>query len=287
MTRFLVLLLLLATALPAAAVDVPEYVIRRSPAEVTRLPASGSRIAERRPPVGALLERPLRWYRLTVDGQDVTGLATLESRALVWKPGYDLDLGTHEVVLQAVDALGQGLARTWEFHLVPPSEAWPARPRAPAMARAAPAPLEVASSSLPDPELEGGREADGSPAPDPAGEDAPVDQDEQEEARIPLVVTNPKPDQAVGRIFNVQGDTAPGARLLVEVWDPPVAMEPLVTAGGGRVTVFGTADASGHFDIPLDTRDGLTRPDAVRLTVASVAPDGRGASPVFFELTFE
>lgn len=282
--KSLVIALLVLLAAPAAA--IPEYVAERSPTGVTLLPAPDGRVDDRRVAIGGLFDRPLRWFRLTVDGHDLTSEARLAGRDLVWVPGYDLDLGRHEARVEAVDSLGQGLTHRWFFEVVPPS----------AVAEGA---VEVASrdGDLPadphappqsgDPVGPAERQDGENPPEQPAGEDAPVDQEEEVEADIPLRVTSPEPNTGVEPIFNVQGRTAPNARLLVDVYDPAISQEPIITAGGSRVTVAGRADASGHFDIEVDTREGLTQPDYVRITVAAVAPDGGSASPVFFEVRRE
>lgn len=281
--KSLVIALLVLLALPASA--IPEYVAERSPTGVTLLPAPDGVVDDRRVSIGGLFDRPLRWFRLTVDGQDLTSQARLDGRDLVWAPTYDLDLGRHEARVEAVDSLGQGLTRRWVFHVVPPSAV-------------AEAPVEVASrdGDVPaDPHAppESGdsvgpaeRQDGENPPEQPAGEDAPVDQEEEVEADIPLRVTSPEPNTGVEAVFNVQGQTAPNARLLVDVYDPAISMEPIVTSGGSRVTVAGRADASGRFDIEVDTREGLTQPDYVRITVAAVAEAG-SASPVFFEVRRE
>lgn len=279
--KSLVIALLVLLALPASA--IPEYVAERTPTGVTLLPAPDGSVDDRRVSIGGLFDRPLRWFRLTVDGQDLTSQARLDGRDLVWTPGYDLDLGRHEARVEAVDSLGQGLTHRWFFTVTPPS---------------AVASVEVASRDgdlLADPDAPASsgdsvgpaeRQDGENPPEQPAGEDAPVDQEEEIEADIPLRVTSPEPNTGVEAIFNVQGQTAPNARLLVDVYDPAISQEPIITSGGSRVTVAGRADASGHFDIEVDTRDGLTQPDYVRITVAAVAEAG-SASPVFFEVRRE
>lgn len=281
--KSLVIALLVLLALPASA--IPEYVAERTPTGVTLLPAPDGSVGDRRVPIGGLFDRPLRWFRLTVDGQDLTSQARLAGRNLVWTPGYDLDLGRHEARVEAVDSLGQGLTRRWVFHVVPRdavAEAAvevasrdgdvPADPHAPPSSGDSVGPAE--------------RQDGDNPPEQPPGEDAPVDQEEERKADIPLRVTAPAPNSAVEAVFNVQGQTAPDARLLVDVYSPGISMEPIITSGGSRVTVPGRADASGRFDIEVDTRQGLVRPDYVRITVAAVAEAG-SASPVFFEVRRE
>lgn len=278
--KSLVIALLVLLALPASA--IPEYVAERTSTGVTLVPAPDGAVANRRVAVGGLFDRPLRWFRLTVDGQDLTSQARLDGRDLVWTPGYDLDLGRHEARVEAVDSLGQGLTRRWVFHVVPESATAVEVASRDGDVPADPHPPASSGDSVGLAERQDGP----SPPEQPVGEDAPVDQEEEIEADIPLRVTSPEPNTGVEAVFNVQGQTAPNARLLVDVYDPAISQEPIITSGGSRVTVAGRADASGHFDIEVDTREGLTQPDYVRITVAAVAEAG-SASPVFFEVRRE
>lgn len=78
-------------------------------------PAPGTVVTVTRPSISASFTEPVRRLTLTVDGKDVTGAARSTRRAIVWSPGYDLDFGQHNVVVQGVSESGQPVRANWTF----------------------------------------------------------------------------------------------------------------------------------------------------------------------------
>ncbi|MGE0494775.1 MAG: copper amine oxidase N-terminal domain-containing protein [Vulcanimicrobiota bacterium] len=85
---------------------------------VTMTPSYGSTISVARPTIRAQFDRQVRpeTIQMTVDGRDVTNLASKTSNWINFVPGYDLQVGSHQVEVQATDQYGQYVHQQWNFY---------------------------------------------------------------------------------------------------------------------------------------------------------------------------
>ena len=59
--------------------------------------------------------------RFFVDGIDFTSQVQRQGRALSWTPGYDLNPGVHQVLIEGVNRQNQALRENWSFNIQPGS----------------------------------------------------------------------------------------------------------------------------------------------------------------------
>lgn len=80
-------------------------------------PAAGSYVTVSRPTIGATFATIMdaRIVRLMVDGNDVTGMSQMDSNSITFTPGYDLNVGQHNVVVMMGDPMGYTRRQSWSF----------------------------------------------------------------------------------------------------------------------------------------------------------------------------
>lgn len=84
---------------------------------ITEFPAPNTTAAERRPNIGATFPNGVTPgnVRMWVDGNDVTSQLVVQGNQLLWRPGYDLAVGQHNVRISGSDNFGNAVDRTWTF----------------------------------------------------------------------------------------------------------------------------------------------------------------------------
>ena len=98
-----------------------ELVLDGNPPRIGDLtPSNRTFVASRRPRVAASFEDSgsgvaVASVRLSVDGVDRTGEATVTAAGAVWVPASDLAEGAHEGIVEAADKLGNAATATWSF----------------------------------------------------------------------------------------------------------------------------------------------------------------------------
>lgn len=86
-------------------------------------PAPNSVVNTPRPTVRAELANLQRQsLRFFVDGLDFTGQVQRQGRSYTWTPGYDLNPGSHTVVIEGLNRQNQAMRESWNF-VVQPSTA--------------------------------------------------------------------------------------------------------------------------------------------------------------------
>ncbi|MCA9792472.1 MAG: copper amine oxidase N-terminal domain-containing protein [Candidatus Eremiobacteraeota bacterium] len=86
--------------------------------DVGMTPSYGSTVSVARPTIRAQFPQQVRpqTIQITVDGRDVTSQASKTSNWVNFVPGYDLQVGSHQVEVQATDRNGQYVHQQWNFY---------------------------------------------------------------------------------------------------------------------------------------------------------------------------
>ena len=104
----------------------PSFVARaEDPGASLVLPEmNGQRMQTRRPVITAPIPPDAATLRLTLDDVDVSTLATIADSTITYTPEFDLDYGSHTVMLETLDQEGQPLPDSrWNF-FIPQSDNW-------------------------------------------------------------------------------------------------------------------------------------------------------------------
>lgn len=84
----------------------------------------GQRVRSRRPVITVPIPPGAATLRLTLDDVDVSTLATITDSTVTYTPEFDLDYGSHTVMVEALDQDGQPLPDArWQF-FIPQSDTW-------------------------------------------------------------------------------------------------------------------------------------------------------------------
>lgn len=85
--------------------------------QITEFPAPNTTAAERRPNIGATFPNGVSPgnVRMWVDGNDVSNQLIVQGNQLIWRPGYDLSVGQHNVRISGSDNFGNAIDRSWTF----------------------------------------------------------------------------------------------------------------------------------------------------------------------------
>ncbi len=280
-------------------------------------PAADSTVAAVRPQVSLNFPENVRaeTVRLFVDGVNFSNQASLQNRRLTWRPTYDLSSGRHEVEVQAVANSGNTLSHSWFFTIEPSSGAQTGQvqnftfePLSAAAGQTVVVRLQapvnssgtftvgnsqaMALQQVRSGEYEGrytvrsqdqGTLQVRSRVRLPNGqivENVASNQLRIESASTQLSVANIRNGMALPPVFNVQGQTAPGATVtVVAEYSSGNLLEGIVGASR-RLTNSVTAGSSGHFDVPFDG-SSIPSGQQVRLTVS----DNRNSPPVVLSVT--
>jgi hypothetical protein len=85
---------------------------------------NGQRMQTRRPIITVPIPPEAATLRLTLDDVDVSTLATIAASTITYTPEFDLDYGSHTVMVEALDQEGQSLPDArWHF-FIPQSDNW-------------------------------------------------------------------------------------------------------------------------------------------------------------------
>ncbi|MBU4524386.1 MAG: hypothetical protein KUA37_06530 [Desulfomicrobium sp.] len=85
---------------------------------------NGQRLASRRPLITAPIPPGAATLRMSLDDVDVTPLAVITETTVSYTPEFDLDYGSHTVMVEALDQGGQPLPDSrWHFS-IPQSDTW-------------------------------------------------------------------------------------------------------------------------------------------------------------------
>jgi hypothetical protein len=84
----------------------------------------GQRVRSRRPVITVPIPPGAATLRMTLDDVDVSTLATITDSTVTYTPEFDLDYGSHTVMVEALDQDGQPLPDArWQF-FIPQSDTW-------------------------------------------------------------------------------------------------------------------------------------------------------------------
>ena len=74
-------------------------------------------VSSTRPEVGARFMGQFQSVRLLVDGQDQTNASNRTANSIIWQPRYNIDPGTHTVMVDATGIHGHRVVDSWNFQV--------------------------------------------------------------------------------------------------------------------------------------------------------------------------